>query len=232
MADPVTSFAFFLVFLFSVTLHEAAHAWAAKRGGDPTAYLGGQVSLNPLPHIRREPFGMLVLPLISVLISGWPFGFASAPYDPSWARAYPRKAAWMALAGPVSNLALLLASAVVIRLGVAAGDLEVPMSVGISSVVASGGTDAGALAALVLSIIFSMNLILFLLNMVPFPPLDGSAAIVLLIPSALVPKYQEFVRQPMLGWLGILIAWRIFGVVFRPLFMFSLNLLYPGAQYG
>jgi Zn-dependent protease len=232
MADPVTSFAFFLVFLFSVTLHEAAHAWSARRGGDPTAYLGGQVSLNPLPHIRREPFGMLVLPLISVLISGWPFGFASAPYDPVWARAYPRKAAWMALAGPVANLALVLAAAVVIRLGVAMGELEVPMTVGIAGVTVSSESGAGVLVALVLSIIFSMNLILFLLNMVPFPPLDGSAAIVLLLPPALVPKYQEFVRQPMLGWLGILIAWRIFGVVFRPLFMFSLSLLYPGVEYG
>jgi Zn-dependent protease len=232
MADPVTSFAFFLVFLFSVTLHEAAHAWSARRGGDPTAYLGGQVSLNPLPHIRREPFGMLVLPLISVLISGWPFGFASAPYDPVWARAYPRKAAWMALAGPVANLALVLAAAVVIRLGVAMGELGVPMTVGIAGVTVSSESGAGVLVALVLSIIFSMNLILFLLNMVPFPPLDGSAAIVLLLPPALVPKYQEFVRQPMLGWLGILIAWRIFGVVFRPLFMFSLSLLYPGVEYG
>jgi Zn-dependent protease len=232
MADPVTSFAFFLVFLFSVTLHEAAHAWSARRGGDPTAYLGGQVSLNPLPHIRREPFGMLVLPLISVLISGWPFGFASAPYDPVWARAYPRKAAWMALAGPVANLALVLAAAVVIRLGVAMGELGVPMTVGIAGVTVSSESGAGVLVALVLSIIFSMNLILFLLNMVPFPPLDGSAAIVLLLPPALVPKYQEFVRQPMLGWLGILIAWRIFGVIFRPLFMFSLSLLYPGVEYG
>ena len=175
---------------------------------------------------------MLVLPLISVLISGWPFGFASAPYDPVWARAYPRKAAWMALAGPVANLAFVLAAAVVIRLGVAMGELEVPMTVGIAGVTVSSESGAGVLVALVLSIIFSMNLILFLLNMVPFPPLDGSAAIVLLLPPALVPKYQEFVSQPMLGWLGILIAWRIFGVVFRPLFMFSLSLLYPGVEYG
>ena len=51
-----------IVFILSATFHEAAHAWAAKRGGDLTAYHGGQVSLDPIPHMRREPFGMVVLP--------------------------------------------------------------------------------------------------------------------------------------------------------------------------
>ena len=53
----------YVVLLLSLTVHEAAHAWAALRGGDPTAYLGGQVSLDPRPHIRREPFGMVFAPL-------------------------------------------------------------------------------------------------------------------------------------------------------------------------
>ena len=89
MSDVLTGLIYYLVFLFSTTVHEAAHAWAAKRGGDLTAYLGGQVSLDPRPHIKREPFGMVILPLLSVAISGWPFGFASAPYDPAWAMRYP-----------------------------------------------------------------------------------------------------------------------------------------------
>src|SRR6185436_16732180 len=104
IADALT---YFVVFLFSTTLHEAVHAWAAFRGGDPTAYHGGQVSLDPRPHIKREPFGMLILPLISSVTSGWPIGFASAPFDPTWALRHPRRAAWMALAGPGANLALV-----------------------------------------------------------------------------------------------------------------------------
>src|SRR5215217_6143925 len=103
MPDVADAIIYYIVFLFSTTLHEAAHAWAAKRGGDLTAYHGGQVSLSPVPHIRREPFGMLVLPLASSLLTGWPFGYASAPYDREWARREPRKAAWMALAGPAAN---------------------------------------------------------------------------------------------------------------------------------
>ena len=77
MPNLADGLAYYVVFLFSTTVHEASHAWAAKLGGDLTAYHGGQVSLDPRPHIRRAPFGMVVLPIISVLLSGWPFGFAS-----------------------------------------------------------------------------------------------------------------------------------------------------------
>ena len=126
MPDIGSGLVYYVVFLFSTTLHEAAHAWAALRGGDPTAYHGGQVSLDPRSHIRREPFGMVVLPLVSVALSGWPFGFASAPYDPYWAQRHPRRAAWMALAGPAANLALVGGAAVLIRAGAAGGLLAAP----------------------------------------------------------------------------------------------------------
>ena len=72
----------YVVFLFSTTCHEASHSLAAKWGGDLTAFRGGQVTLNPLPHMKREPFGMLVVPLLSFLLGDWMIGWASAPYDP------------------------------------------------------------------------------------------------------------------------------------------------------
>src|SRR6185295_4026294 len=108
----------FVAFLFSSTCHEAAHAWAAKRGGDETAYSAGQVSLNPVPHMMREPFGMLVMPWLSYIMGGWMMGWASAPYDPYWARRHPRRSAWMALAGPAANFALALSAAVLIHIGI------------------------------------------------------------------------------------------------------------------
>ncbi len=117
MPELADGLIYYAVFLFSTTLHEAAHAWAALRGGDPTAYHGGQVTLDPLPHIRREPVGMVVLPILSVIVSGWPFGFASAPYDPNWALRHPKRAAWMALAGPAANLSLVAGSILLIRIG-------------------------------------------------------------------------------------------------------------------
>ena len=74
----------YVVFLLSTTCHEAAHALAAKIGGDSTAAEGGQVSLNPIPHIRREPFGMVLMPLLSWLSQSGLIGWASAPYDMLW----------------------------------------------------------------------------------------------------------------------------------------------------
>ena len=98
----------FVAFLFSTTVHEAMHAWVAYRGGDPTAYHGGQVSLSPFPHISREPIGMLVVPLLTSLTQGWAMGWASAPYDPYWAARHPRRAALMAAAGPAGNFAIAI----------------------------------------------------------------------------------------------------------------------------
>ena len=97
-----------IVFLFSTVCHEAAHAVSALYLGDKTAYHNGQVTLNPVPHIRQEPFGLGILPLISLLQNMrtgdvWIFGFASAPFDPHWGMRNPKKAAWMRATVSVSN---------------------------------------------------------------------------------------------------------------------------------
>ncbi len=101
--DVALGVLWFVVFLFSTTVHEAMHALVAWKGGDPTAYHGGQVSLSPVPHIQREPIGMLVVPLLTSVTQGWAMGWASAPYDPFWAERHPRRAALMAAAGPAGN---------------------------------------------------------------------------------------------------------------------------------
>ncbi len=232
MPDLGEALVYYVVFLFSTTLHEAAHAWAAKRGGDLTAYHGGQVSIDPMPHIRREPFGMVVLPVISVLLSGWPFGFASAPYDPNWARRYPRRAAWMALAGPGANLLLIIIAAVLINIGVALDVFYSPERISFGHVAAAtGGGFMGSIAFL-LGVFFSLNLVLFLLNMLPLPPLDGSGALPLLLSPEATRRYQEFVwGQRGLAWIGIIVAWQVFDVLFNPVFLAAVNLLYPGVSY-
>ncbi|UCD23066.1 MAG: site-2 protease family protein [Gemmatimonadota bacterium] len=232
MPNLVDGLVYYIVFLLSTTLHEAAHAWAAKRGGDLTAYHGGQVSLDPTPHIRREPFGMVVLPIITVLISGWPFGFASAPYDPRWAMRYPRRAAWMALAGPGSNLLLVVIAGLIINLGLLANLFHAPESVSFGHVTAANAAGFMDTIAFVLGVIFSLNLVLFILNMLPIPPLDGSGALPLLLSDELIPRYQQFIwSQPFLGWIGIFIAWQVFDRIFQPVFLVAVNLLYPGVSY-
>lgn len=232
MPDLGEALVYYAVFLLSTTLHEGAHAWAAKRGGDLTAYHGGQVSIDPRPHIRREPFGMVVLPIISVLISGWPFGFASAPYDPNWAQRHPKRAAWMALAGPGANLALILAAGLLINAGVALGVFFSPERISFGHVAATQGGGIAQAVALLLGVIFSLNLVLLVLNMLPVPPLDGSGALPLLLSPQATRRYQDFIwRQPALGWIGIIVAWQVFAVIFQPLFLLAVNLLYPGASY-
>src|SRR5215213_6014699 len=121
--DPAiaTGFIWFVAFLFSTTVHEAMHALVAWKGGDPTAYHGGQVSLSPIPHIRREPIGMLVVPLITAMTQGWAMGWASAPYDPYWASRHPRRAALMAAAGPAGNLAIALVAFTILKAGLISG---------------------------------------------------------------------------------------------------------------
>jgi len=232
MQSLVEAATWYVAFLFSVTTHEAAHAWCAKRGGDWTAYHGGQVSLDPLPHMRREPFGMVILPLISLFMIHWPFGYASAPYDPLWADRHPRRAAFMALAGPLANLTLAILAGGFIVAGIAAGLLEAPGSASMTHVVAAAA-DEGVWAgvALFLSVLFSLNLMLALLNLLPLPPLDGSDAVTLLMTEDTAARFRSFVKTPGFGWIGLLIAWNLFGPLFGPLFTLALNILYPGAHY-
>ena len=232
--DPTAALIAYVVFLFSTTLHEAAHAWAAKLGGDLTAYHGGQVSLDPRPHVRREPLGMVVLPLISAILSGWPMGFASAPYDPQWALRHPRRAAMMALAGPAANLLLVAIAIGAVRLGVAAGVFVAPDVVKFDSIVGAA-PDAGLWrgVATLLSVFFSMNLVLATLNLLPLPPLDGSAALVLFLPEDTANRYQRFLfSQPALAIVGIILAMRLIDVVLNPVFLLFVNFLFPGVRYS
>jgi Zn-dependent protease len=232
MPNIAEGLVYYAVFLLSTTLHEAAHAWAAKRGGDLTAYHGGQVSLDPRPHIRRAPVGMVVLPVLTVLISGWPLGFASAPYDMNWARRYPRRAAWMALAGPAANMLLIVFAGILINALLLAGVFSHPESVTFGHVTFSNTAGIMHTVGFVLGAFFSLNLLLFTLNMLPIPPLDGSGALPLLLPEKAVPRYQEFIwSQPYLGWVGIFIAWQVLDRVFQPVFLVAVNLLYPGVTY-
>lgn len=233
MADLTSALVYYVVFLFSTTLHEAAHAWAAARGGDLTAYHGGQVSLDPIPHIRREPFGMLILPLISALATGWPFGYASAPFDPEWALRHPKRAALMSLAGPAANLLLVIIAAALLRGGVAAGVFFAPESIRFGQIADSNAGGVWPALAVMLSAFFSLNLLLAAFNLLPFPPLDGSGAVPILLSDETSRKYQTFMySNRMIGLLGLVLAWQFFNVVFDPLFFGAVNLLYPGVRYS
>jgi len=215
----------YVIFLFSTTCHEAAHAWVAMRGGDHTALNAGQVSLNPIPHIRREIFGTVLVPIFFFFTSGYMIGWASAPYDPRWQDRYPKRAALMALAGPLANLLLVLASGLFLYVGLRNG-LFLPAYEGFALAKAAPGVALGGFAQL-LSIMFMLNLILFVFNLFPVPPLDGSTAIGLLLTDQQNRKLQSIMRAPGAMFIGILIAWNLFGTVFGPILSFAVGILHP-----
>jgi Zn-dependent protease len=226
--DLVDGLKWYIVFLFSTTGHEAAHAWAAHRLGDDTAYHGGQVSLDPTPHIKREPFGMVVVPLLSYFLGGWMIGWASAPYNPAWAQQYPRRAALMSLAGPAANLTIVLLATVLMRVGFEWGVFSLASHPDFMNVVMAKGDPFGgwSFCAKMLSLFFSLNLLLATFNLLPVPPLDGSNIPFLFLSPGAAENYRAMLRHPALAMVGLIIAWNIFGHLFYPIFSVALKALY------
>ncbi|MBZ5575621.1 MAG: site-2 protease family protein [Acidobacteriia bacterium] len=223
----------YVVFLLSTTCHEAAHALAAKLGGDLTAFHGGQVSLDPTPHIRREPFGMVIFPLLSYALGGWMMGWASAPYDPVWARQHPRRAAWMSLGGPAANFALAILAGILIHVGIWTGAFQYPDATSFMQVVDAVKPGLASGAATFLSLLFSLNLLLGTFNLLPVPPLDGFGVLGLLVSEERAGRLLDLEHSIRgVSYIGLLVAWQVFGTIFSPLFALSLKALYPGLEYG
>ena len=218
-------FFWYIAFLFSTVCHEGAHALVGKLGGDPTAFEAGQVSLNPLPHIQREPFGLVLVPWITYFLSGWMMGWASAPYNPNWQRNHPRRAGWMALAGPGANCALMVLAGIGIRWGLSRGVFQLSDSPSFARLIEATDPRLGFLAIL-LSIFFMLNLILMTFNLLPVPPLDGSTGIALLLPERTALRLLDFYRGSQMALMGLVQAWLVYGRVFRWLAPKAVGLLF------
>src|SRR5437867_2727510 len=204
------------------------HALAALRGGDRTAYLGGQVSLSPLPHIRREPIGMLVVPLLTAFTNGWAVGWASTPYDPIWAARYPRRAALMAAAGPAGNLLIAALALLGLRGGLAAGAFTSPKRVSFHHLVdAANGAPWLAAIGEVLTVLLVLNVFLFVFNILPFPPLDGASVLGGMLPERAGVAVRGFTANPIFSLVGILVAWQVFPQIAGPIFNGLLKLVHP-----
>ena len=217
----------YVAFLLSLTCHEAAHALVAREGGDRTADLAGQVTLNPLPHLRREPFGTILIPLITYVQLGWMMGWASAPYDPVWARHHPRRAALMALAGPAANVILAVLAFSVLKAGLAVGAWIPALDMEASRLVVPPGEGGGVMEGLgrFASVVLFLNLILAVFNLLPFPPMDGAAVLGGFL-SPMRALYEKLAGNPLSGLLGLAVAWLVFPPLFRPVLGQVLRLLF------
>ena len=162
------------VLLFSLTVHEAAHAVTADWYGDPTARRLGRVSLNPLVHL--EPVGSVLLPLMGYFAGGFVIGWAKpVPVNMGNLKNHRRDFLVIAAAGPASNIALAVAGSALL------------------GTVAGGPLDVGTPAA-VLEMFVRLNLLLAVFNMLPIPPLDGGNVLAGLLPEPLATRYDRLIR--------------------------------------
>ena len=185
--------------LFAITVHEVAHGWVARRLGDPTAYMLGRLTLNPIKHI--DPVGTILVPLALVLLGGFVFGWAK-PVPVTWEnlRHPKRDMALVAVAGPTANLLMALLWAGAMKIGM----------------LLAGTVDSVAIPLLYMGAAGIMiNLVLMVLNLLPLPPLDGGRVVAGLLPGRLS---WQFSRIEPYG-LMILLAMLFFGLlgdVLRP----------------
>jgi Zn-dependent protease len=180
------------VLLFSVVVHEVAHAWQARREGDDTAEKLGRITLNPIPHL--DPVGSIIVPLVLHFSgSGFLFGWAKpVPVDPRNYRDYVAGDIRVSLAGIVSNLGLALIATILMAVFV-----KVESVLG-----AFGGATGYVLQALYFGI--WINLILAFFNLLPIPPLDGSHVMAHLLPDDMAMRYRRMGQYGILILMGIM----------------------------
>jgi Zn-dependent protease len=191
--------------IFAITLHEAAHAYAAKYFGDLTAYSQGRMSLNPVRHI--DPFGTILIPLLLALLSSpFIFGYAKpVPVDFSRLRNPKKQMAWVALAGPLANLVMAFLWML---------SYFVLQSVGINEVFFLEMAEAGV----------KINLILFAFNLFPLPPLDGGRIVTSILPNRYAFRFARIEPYGFFIVLGLMML-NLLSYWMKPVMMLAALLL-------
>ena len=191
--------------LLAITLHEAAHAYAAKRFGDATAYMMGRMTLNPLKHI--DPVGTVLLPLLSVVIGGFLFGWAKPVPVNFGALRNPRVGMrWVAAAGPAANLVMAIMWVLLLKLAVVMdNDYSRPLAL---------MSQAG----------IGINVVLMVLNLMPILPLDGGRIVESLLPPRQAYSFSKL--EPYGMWILLALVFTgLLSPILRPFINLVFNLL-------
>jgi len=189
--------------IFAITLHEAAHGYAARHFGDPTAWRAGRISLNPLRHI--DLWGTIVIPVLILVFSGGNFLFGYAkpvPVNFGRLRNPKRDMLWVALAGPGANLAMALAWAALLKLDLALPHNDYTLAL---STMAQYGV--------------RINVVLMILNLFPLPPLDGGRVAVSLLPLRLAVPFSRLEPWGFVILLALLVSGAL-GAILGPIVNF------------
>lgn len=190
--------------LFAITVHEVAHGWVANKLGDGTAKMLGRLTLNPIKHI--DPIGTIVVPLAMLILSGFAFGWAKpVPVNTRNLKKPRRDMAIVAIAGPLANVVMALFWVFFIKLASTVSDVSIA-----KGLVAMGS--AGV----------TINLVLFVFNLFPIPPLDGSKVLAGFVPAAvsnLLDKIEPYGFFIVMG----LLYFGVLDKVMQPVIGFFIN---------
>jgi Zn-dependent protease len=193
--------------IFAITLHEAAHAFAARYFGDNTAYMLGRMTLNPIKHI--DPIWTIAIPLATLIFTGFIFGAAKpVPVNFGALRNPKRDSIWVAAAGPLANLAMIFMWAIVAKVA-----LSMPQSAPIEYL--TYVSQAGVL----------VNALLMIFNLFPLLPLDGGRIVAGLLPNNLAYQYSKLEPYGMFILIGLLVT-GVFGKFLWPLVDMSMKTVY------
>ncbi len=190
------------VLIMSVVIHEVSHGFAARFYGDHTAEYEGRLTLNPVKHI--DPIGSVFVPIISYMFGGFVFGWAKpVPYNPYNLKPGRWPEAFVALAGPLSNISLAVIFSLIFRLT----------------------PEPSAGFFLITTSIIYVNILLAVFNLMPIPPLDGSKLLFALFPEKIYRLRNFFERYGlMLVILFIFFVWQLIAPVINLIFGFLTGL--------
>jgi Zn-dependent protease len=221
--DPGNLIIWFIVLLFSLSFHEAAHAWTSERFGDDTGRIQGRITLNPIPHI--DVFGTILFPIVSAL-SGIPLlGWAKpVQTNPLMWRDKTRANISVSAAGPISNFILAAVAFIVIKVLIGTG--TVYLRGGYYTLVEPIAQDAGFMAPLsvLLSVMLLLNVGLGVFNLIPVPPLDGSHVLEELLPASMTEAYAQIQPYGFMLLYGLMFL-GVFRAIFIPMYEFIVILL-------
>jgi Zn-dependent protease len=214
---PAHFLEFFLAWFIQMGVHEGAHAWAAWRCGDDTAYLLGKRSIDPFRHIQWNQINSVLLAVVLPAVTAWQYGFpmgmAWVPVNPLRFKKMRRDHAIVSAAGPVANLLL---SIVVLLIGIAIAGLP--------------DSNATEVATDLCYAVYITSIVYGAFNMIPLPPLDGSRVLYYFLP----PSWRAIMEdiEPYGFWIMIL----LFGfgsgaIVIRPVLSFAMIVWQIGTQY-